>query len=451
MHMKILVVQTNTYRLLSPTPLGATLVAARLRRDGHEVRFVDLMHAKNPVATAAEASAAFRPDLACFSIRNRDNMNPRDYFDPIPLIAQIVAAVRQAHPAPALLGGTAFTTFPARILQAVGAGWGIAGDDLENVSRFVNSLAAGRPDKETPGLVYRDDAGQVVENPFRIAGYRDVRFDNWDLIDFRAYRRGYWQAGVVTRTGCPEQCAFCDTFHTFGRSFILRDPADVAEDMLALKRTGRVRSVFLVDAGFNRPLDYAKQVLREILRRGAQLQLHAILDPGEADDEFFALYRRAGGMSFVLFAESLSDPVLRELRKSFGAAEIMRDAAAMRRAGLGFLFMPTLGGPGETPETVRDTMERAPELGAAFVYFSIGWRIQPRTTLRERAVAEGLLAPDDDCYEARYYVSPATPREWLEEQARVYNRRHLFAMLRMAPFIARFMFQRPWKRGPEEP
>ncbi len=204
-----------------------------------------------------------------------------------------------------------------------------------------------------PGLVYRGNSGKIVENPFQIVGYRNVIFDNWDFIDFKAYRKGWWQAGVITRTGCPEHCAYCDTFHTFGSKFILREPSDVAEDLLTLKRTKKVRSVFLVDAGFNRPLDHAKEVLCEIVRRGAQLQLHAIFDPGTCDDEFLCLFRRAGGASFTLFVESLSDVVLRELNKPFGVAEVLRDTAAMRRAGVDFLFMPSLGNPGETHETVQ--------------------------------------------------------------------------------------------------
>lgn len=447
--MKILVVQTNTYRLLFPTPLGASLVAGRLRRDGHDVRFIDLMHALDPVQRVSEAAASFRPDLACFSIRNRDNMNPRDYLDPIPRITEIIDAVRKVAAAPALLGGSAFTTFPARILQATNAEWGIAGDDLETVARFVRSLPDGRPDLAVPGLVYRNGSGEIVENPFQIVGYRDVLFDNWDFIDFDACRKGWWQAGVITRTGCPEHCTYCDTFHTFGNKFMLREPADVADDLLTLKRSGKVRSVFLVDAGFNRPLSHAKEVLSEILRRGAQLQLHAIFDPGVCDDEFLALFRRAGGTSLMLFAESLSDVVLRELQKPFGVAEMLRDTAAMRRAGVDFLFMPVLGAPGETRETVQETLRRSSQLGAAFVDFNIGLRIQPRTVLRERAVTEGLISSDDDCYEARFYISPATPRTWLEQQVKKYKRRHPFALLRCLPFAFRIMTRRPWTWGPE--
>ncbi len=297
--------------------------------------------------------------------------------------------------------------------------------------------------------MHRGDDGRVIERPFEIAGYAGVRFDLHDVVDLGRYRRGFWQAGVVTRSGCPEACVYCDTFHTFGKSFVLRDPELVAEEMHAFKRTGKVRSVFLVDAGFNRPIEHAKAVLRAILRRGAQLQLYAIHDPGIADEEYFSLFRRAGGVMLSVFAESLSDRVLRELRKPFCADDVERDVASMKRAGIGAIFMPTLGAPGETPETVEETLRRTASLGAAASELSVGLRVQPRTALRERAVAEGLISAADDCWEPRFYVSRETPAPWLARRLAAWKRRHPFRGLAILPFAARMAFHRPWRRGPD--
>src|SRR5512133_1299357 len=102
---KILVVYTNTYRMIAPAPLGASLVAARLRRDGHDVRFLDLMFASTPAAEAARVAAEFRPELVCYSIRNVDNQSCTQFLDPLPGIKSIVSAVRKVCPAPSLLGG----------------------------------------------------------------------------------------------------------------------------------------------------------------------------------------------------------------------------------------------------------------------------------------------------------------------------------------------------------
>lgn len=448
--MNILFVQTNTNRYLYPLPIGPAMVAAGLRDAGHEVRFVDLMGEKHPARAAAGAAREFGPDLACFSIRNRDNQMMHRYSDPLPEVRDIIDAVRTATQAPFLLGGTAFSTFPARMLEYMGAEYGIAGDDLGNVTRFARSLERGAADLATPGLVYRDAPGRIVANPHAITGYRHVMPSYHDFIERKRYRRTHWDAAVITRSGCPERCVYCDTYVTFGRDFVLRDPDDVVEELLALKRGKGAHAVWFVDAGFNRPLDHAKNILHAIIRRGAQLRYYAVFDPGQADDEFFALFRRAGGVMITMFAESLSDPVLAELGKSFTVAEVLRDAAALRRHGIGFMFMPVLGAPGETPATVRETFARMPALGALFAAVSIGWRIQPGTELRERAVREGVIREDDNCWEPTFYLSPETPLPWLKRQRRSFILRHPLLNVRTVPFFMKEMFHRPWTWKAEE-
>jgi hypothetical protein len=93
---------------------------------------------------------------------------------------------------------------------------------------------------------------------------------------------------------------------------------------------------------------------------------------------------------------------------------------------------------------VEETLRRTPGLGAAFTDFSIGWRIQPGTELRDRAVREGILDAADDCFEPRYYLSRATPRPWLERRLPAWRRRHPVAPLAILPFMGRMMFHRPW-------
>jgi radical SAM superfamily enzyme YgiQ (UPF0313 family) len=235
------------------------------------------------------------------------------------------------------------------------------------------------------------------------------------LLDLRAYQE--WAAapvdcGLVARTGCPFECVYCDYYRTFGRSYILRDPLQVAEEALDLQRRG-AQSVMFADAGFNRPLDHAKQVLNALLSAGVRLNLAAIFEPGEIDQEYADLFRRAGGFGVLLYAESLSDEVLARTRKPFLVDDVVRGADIFRQAGVGCFLFLTLGGPGETPATVEDTLRVAAEISPVTTLAGHGYRIQPGTELRDIAVAEELIAPDDDCFRATFYHSPATPPEML--------------------------------------
>jgi radical SAM superfamily enzyme YgiQ (UPF0313 family) len=441
--VKVLMIYTNTYRMFAPAPLGASLVASRLRRDGHDVQFVDLMFARSPALEAARTALEFRPDLVCYSIRNVDNQSPAPFFDPLPVIQSIVGAVRIAWPAPTLLGGTAFTTFPAQFLEALNADYGIAGDDLDPISQFVASLAAGEPDRSVPGLVHRDGDG-IRRNPFTIRGYADTEFDNWDFLDLRAYRHSLStlvECGLVVRTGCPFECVYCDYYRTFGRAWVLRDPRQVAEEARALQRAG-ARSAIFADAGFNRPLDHAKEVLSALLSAGVRLRLSAIFEPGEIDKEFAELFRRAGGYGVLVFAGSLSDEVLARSRKPFQVDDVVRGADLLRRAGVNGFLSLTFGGPGETPATVEETFRVASAIRPLRTIVGRGYRIEPETELQAMAIAEGLIEPGDDCFRATFYHSPATPPDLLASRLKRYQAENRWESLRALPTMAKLMWEK---------
>ncbi|MDO8673468.1 MAG: cobalamin-dependent protein [Dehalococcoidia bacterium] len=441
--MRTLMINTNTYRTIAPAPIGASLVASRLRREGHEVRFLDLMFARDPVSTAAKVTREFDPELICFSIRNVDTQSSTSFFDPLPTINKIVGSVLQVTRAPTLLGGTAFTTFPAQFLEVLGADYGIAGDDPDPIASFVASLAAGQPDFSVPGLVYRA-GGAIRLNPFVIRGYADTVFDGWDVLDLKSYRRSpsvFWDAGLVVRSGCPFKCIYCDTYRTFGSHWVLRDPLQVADEALTLQRLG-ARSIIFADAGFNRPLDHAKEILQALIRKKVRLNLTAIFEPGEADKEFAQLFHRAGGRCVALFAGSLADPVLSETHKPFVAEDVEFAAKLLRDAGVeSFLFL-IFGGPGETPATIETTFEAAQRIGPLMMLMDYGYRIQPGTGLRERAIAEGLVPADFDCFKPVFYFSPATPPERLRERLRRFEADNRWKQGRALSWMAKLMWRK---------
>ncbi len=443
--MRILLVYANTLRMLAPAPLGASLVAARLRRDGHQVRLLDLMFARSATAATAREARQFGPDLVAFSLRNRDSQSATDYYDCLPIARAVVAAAREAAPqAPVLLGGTAFTTFPVAYLRELAADYGLAGDDLEPISHFVATLAAGAPDLETPGLVYWEGErgrGTARANPFAIKGYADQAFDGWDFLDLRPYRRNFWtfcDGAVVARTGCPFGCVYCDTFRTYGQQWVLREPRQVAEEVLALRRHG-ARSVWLADAGFNRPLHHAKAVLAAILAARPGVSFDAVFEPGEVDAEFAHLFRRAGGRSLMVFAGSLADEVLAAQHKPFTTSDVLDGIQILHKAGIQIAVALSLGGPGETRETVAETLGRAASLPAMYQWVERGFRLQPQTPLRQLAMAEGVIDAADDCFRAVFYHSPATPPAWLDEHIKAFQKARGFGGPASLGFIVGYL------------
>jgi radical SAM superfamily enzyme YgiQ (UPF0313 family) len=130
------------------------------------------------------------------------------------------------------------------------------------------------------------------------------------------------------------------------------------------------------------------------------------------------------------------------MRKPFHFDDVMRGAQLLRQAGVkGFLFL-TFGGPGETPATVEETFRRVAQVRPTRTLVDRGYRIQPETELREIAVAEGAIAPDNDCFRATFYHSPATPPGMLKARLKRYVSEHRWDDLRAVPFMARLFWDK---------
>jgi radical SAM superfamily enzyme YgiQ (UPF0313 family) len=145
-----------------------------------------------------------------------------------------------------------------------------------------------------------------------------------------------------------------------------------------------------------------------VIRRGLRVRLDTSnFTPAAAPDELLALMRRAGFRWLGITAESASDPVLERLRKGFDAARVHDVAERVERAGIGVLWIFLVGGPGETPATLEETLRFAAwRLGRGdAVYLTVGLRIYPGTELHRIAADEGVVARGDPLLAPRFYFS----------------------------------------------
>jgi radical SAM superfamily enzyme YgiQ (UPF0313 family) len=128
--------------------------------------------------------------------------------------------------------------------------------------------------------------------------------------------------------------------------------------------------------------------------------------------------RRAGFRSIGVTAESACDEVLRGLGKDYNAHAVRDAARAVADQPLPCLWMFLFGGPGETRDTVRRTLDFARQYLRPhdIAFFNAGIRIYPGTRLEALARAEGSLELSAaEMLAPTFYVSPHVGRSWLLE------------------------------------
>ena len=412
--MRVLLVSANPERVPYPVfPVGIAYVAAALEPD-HEVRLFDLV--ADGEDRLPEVLESFAPDLVGLGLRNVDDTRPegRTY---VATYRRMAATIRAHSAAPLVLGGAAFTLFPTRFLAELGADYGLVGAG-EHLRPLVDALEAGeepegaRDGRGVPGL-HRPGVPPSPSEP--CAAPARVGRAAEELC--ARYQRLGGMVGVQTKRGCPFRCVYCTYPQVEGRSVLNHPVAAIADDVERLKAAG-ARYFFFVDSVLNVDLDHTARLAEELIRREVGVPWGAFLAPHRIPVDYARLLAASGLTHAELGTEALSDPVLRAYGKPFSVAEVFEAHDALGTAGVHRAHFLLLGGPGETEDTVEETLATAARLPKTVFFPYAGMRVFPGTPLHRRALDEGVVATEDPLFDPVFYHSPDLDPEWLQERLR---------------------------------
>lgn len=125
----------------------------------------------------------------------------------------------------------------------------------------------------------------------------------------------------------------------------------------------------------------------------------------------------ASGLESVEFGvDTLASSLLPKYRKHFSIDDVLTAALACSKVRLPYAIFLIFGGPGETVDTVAESISVASQLIDGVFFAFIGMRVYPETELHRRACADGVLAPTDDLLQPRFYISPGLEMGRFQEQ-----------------------------------
>jgi len=397
-------------------PIGLDYVAGAAEAAGLEVDVLDLALAGDPHAALRRYLQDHSPDLVGLTLRNADDCfwPSAEWF--VPALAETVRQVRGRTDAPVVLGGVGFSIFADRVMERTGVDFGVRGDGEEAVPALAHELAGGRRFDRVPGLLWRQD-GRLRANP--PAWPRLLRLPTaraW--IDNAAYFRRGGQGAVETKRGCPRRCLYCADPLAKGPQARLRDPADVADEVEALAAQG-VDVLHLADAEFNVPGDHAMAVCEELIARGLgdRVRWYAYLTVTPFDSGLARAMRRAGCAGIDFTGDSASEAMLATYRHPHRQDDLGRAVRLCREHGIAVMVDLLLGGPGETPETLAETIAFLKSAGPDCVGAALGVRVYPGTAMAEWLAGQGPTEANPglrrrydgpvDCFRPTFYISPA--------------------------------------------
>jgi radical SAM superfamily enzyme YgiQ (UPF0313 family) len=407
----------NTNRMRPPIgPIGLDYVAGALAARGFAADLVDLTFAEDAAEALRAYFAAHQPRAVGLSFRNTDDCYLASRASFVGDLTEIVRHVRAATEAPVILGGSGYSVFPAALLRATGADFGVLGDGEEPLPALLDRLRSQRPADGVPGLVVRD--GDVVRVAPPQFGRTVSLATGRDVIDNARYFREGGQGGFETRRGCGRACIYCADPVAKGRAVRLRPPREIADEVQALARQG-VDVLHTCDPEFNIPPEHGLAVCAAFAARGLgeRVRWYTYCAPAPFPAALAAALRRAGCVGVNFGADSGSDAQLARLGRGYGAAEIAAAVHACHDAGLAVMIDLLFGGPGETPQTCAETIAFFKSLPIECAGAPVGVRLYPGTPLAQTVLAQGPLdrnpnlkgatADNDDLLKPVFYVDRA--------------------------------------------
>jgi len=191
-----------------------------------------------------------------------------------------------------------------------------------------------------------------------------------------------------TAKSCPFACTFCAYPRQAG-PYAYEDAEAVEAQLDSIRRVGTVTTITFVDDTFNVPEGRFKQIMRMMVRNGYQFRWNASLRADYVDAESIELMRRSGCEGVFLGVESGSEKILKTMNKSARAEHYRNLIPRLKEAGILTHCSLIVGFPGETPETVAETVmlieETRPETFRTQV-----WYCDPATPIWNRREEFGL-------------------------------------------------------------
>jgi len=249
--------------------------------------------------------------------------------------------------------------------------------------------------KSIKGLVWRDGS-EIVMNPDRpfVRNLDDLPLPRHDLLPLKTYRaplvRGPY-AFVVTSRGCPGGCRFCIKHVSYGRSVRFRSPENILAELELLVGLG-VRDIHMYADLFTVSREQVVGLCELILERGLRLRWTCNSRVDFVDPEMLRLMRQAGCWMSSWGIESGSEQVLRRVRKGITLEQVERALHWAREAGIRNWGYFIIGLPGETEETIQETIRFARRLPLDLALFHIA-APYPGSPLFFDVVEQGWFRP----------------------------------------------------------
>ena len=352
-------------------PLGLGYISSYVKKHGYDVSFFD----PNVQDISVEDIVAFinreKPALVGISF-----MTPQFYA-----AKKMADAIKEKTPeVPIVVGGAHPSVMPQKTLEEIlSVDYVINGEAEQTTLELLNFLTKRDcSPADISGLVWRDNS-KIVINEQRpllkdldLLAYPDRELIDQSLYHHQSFLRYFKHTQTIyTSRGCPGRCVYCASGHKLKSGVRMRSIDNIMDEVDFLKNRYKIDYLLIKDDNFSLSRKRIKQFCITFSKRHPRLKWHCMCRVDTVNYDILAMMKDAGLNDVFLGIESGNNEILNKAGKNVTTKMIRDTVESAYKLGIRTYGAFIIGLPGDSHETIRQTIDFACSLPLTMAGFSI--------------------------------------------------------------------------------
>ncbi len=352
--MKITLVRPNYYSHLVTPPLGLGYLASFLKEKGYQVEIIDALNSGFSVTEIVNlCQGTDLVGINCLSA----------YFLEVKKLSRELKRRKFT----VVIGGPHASALPELTLEETRADYVITGEGELPLWQLVESIANNCSSEDIPGVMTKkkqnNGKGRLIEN------LDSLPYPDWEQIDPSTYKKAphggliktFPVAPIISTRGCPFECTFCASPFLWERKIRFRSPENVVGEIEYLCKNFGVKEIHFEDDNLTLKKDHVTAICRLMINK--KIKVNWATPNGvradTLDREILMLMKRSGCYFIALGIESGSQEILNRVKKRTDLGTVERVVRLAKEVGIITQGFFVFGLPGESDQTVRETIRFA--------------------------------------------------------------------------------------------
>lgn len=356
--MKILLVRPNYRSHIITPPLGLGYLSSYLKKHGVKTKIIDGLRDNLSSDDLLQKISSEKPDavgITCLTA----------FYEEVIKLAKLVKKNNMR----CIIGGVHPTFLAPKALADSGADYVICGEGEIALLKLIKNDFIN---KDIPGVYSKDDfengkkdirKAEIVEN------LDDLPFPDWQQIEPSSYPkaphgaivRNFPVGPVMTTRGCPYECTFCASPKFYNRKIRFRTPENVIQEIKHLVKNFGVKEIHFEDDNLTLNRDHIEKICKLIIENKINISWACPngIRADRVDEELIKLMKKSGCYYFAYGIESANPEILKNIKKKATIEVMEKSIEIAERVGISTQAFFIFGLPGETKETIEETINFA--------------------------------------------------------------------------------------------